>query len=82
MAKRKPKSGKPRSQPEALGALVALGCAVGVDVVALLEDPEYVATGSALEGVGPRCRKCGCGDFNPCPGGCVWVQPDLCSRCV
>jgi hypothetical protein len=28
------------------------------------------------------CRECGCttGDF--CPGGCVWVAWDLCSRCA
>ena len=30
----------------------------------------------------PICRCCGCNDFQPCPGGCYWVQPDLCSRCA
>jgi hypothetical protein len=27
------------------------------------------------------CRVCGCTDKNACPGGCYWVEPDLCSRC-
>ena len=43
---------------------------------------DYVPTGSALEGVGPRCRRCGCSEFNACPGGCWWVERDLCSRCA
>ncbi len=28
------------------------------------------------------CRSCGCDDFRSCPGGCYWVQQDLCSRCA
>jgi hypothetical protein len=29
-----------------------------------------------------RCRVCGCTDeFSCSPCGCVWVAPDLCSRC-
>jgi hypothetical protein len=27
------------------------------------------------------CRVCGCTDDHACPGGCFWVEPDLCSRC-
>lgn len=27
------------------------------------------------------CRVCGCTDERACPGGCYWVEPDLCSRC-
>lgn len=34
---------------------------------------------SARAGV---CRKCGCTDDKACPGGCSWVEPDLCSACV
>ena len=30
----------------------------------------------------PHCRVCGCSEFHPCPGGCLWAAPDLCSRCV
>jgi len=27
------------------------------------------------------CRVCACSDRDACPGGCVWVAPDLCSAC-
>lgn len=30
----------------------------------------------------PRCRLCGCTDYEACPGGCSWVEDDLCSACV
>lgn len=29
-----------------------------------------------------RCRVCGCTDDNACPGGCYWVEDDLCSTCA
>ncbi len=29
-----------------------------------------------------KCRICGCTDNCACPGGCYWVEEDLCSRCV
>lgn len=28
------------------------------------------------------CRVCGCTQFAACPGGCFWVEDDLCSACV
>lgn len=28
------------------------------------------------------CRVCGCTDDHACPGGCYWVEDDLCSECV
>lgn len=28
------------------------------------------------------CRGCGCTDDHACPGGCFWVEPDLCSACA
>lgn len=28
------------------------------------------------------CRECGCTDDHACPGGCFWVEKDLCSACV
>lgn len=31
---------------------------------------------------GAACRVCGCTDERACPGGCTWVEPDLCSRCT
>ncbi|MBI5520230.1 MAG: hypothetical protein HY916_09235 [Desulfovibrio sp.] len=30
----------------------------------------------------PACRVCGCTEFMACPGGCWWVEPDLCSSCA
>lgn len=30
----------------------------------------------------PICRVCGCTHDNACRGGCYWVEPDLCSRCM
>lgn len=29
-----------------------------------------------------KCRGCGCTDTQACPGGCSWVEKDLCSACV
>lgn len=28
------------------------------------------------------CRVCGCTDDHACPGGCYWVEKDLCSVCA
>ncbi len=28
------------------------------------------------------CRVCGCTDSYACPGGCYWVDWDLCSACA
>ncbi len=28
------------------------------------------------------CKVCGCTQNNPCPGGCSWAAPNLCSRCT
>lgn len=30
----------------------------------------------------PACRVCGCTDDRACPGGCAWVEADLCTSCV
>lgn len=35
-----------------------------------------------LESQQRRCRVCGCTDDRACPGGCRWVDLDLCSRCA
>jgi len=29
-----------------------------------------------------RCASCGCSPSQRCPDGCVWMGPDLCSRCA
>lgn len=31
---------------------------------------------------GTRCRVCGCTNERACPGGCHWVEEDLCSECA
>jgi hypothetical protein len=28
-----------------------------------------------------KCKVCGCTQNNACPGGCYWVEDDLCSAC-
>jgi hypothetical protein len=30
----------------------------------------------------PRCRICGCTYMRPCPGGCGWLEGDLCTVCA
>ena len=30
----------------------------------------------------PRCRICGCTYMRSCPGGCGWVEGDLCTLCA
>lgn len=35
-----------------------------------------------LAGEEQECFACGCSESLPCPGGCVWATPTLCSRCV
>lgn len=32
--------------------------------------------------IGPLCRACGCSEYNPCPEGCGWAEPDLCTSCA
>lgn len=29
-----------------------------------------------------KCRICGCTNARACPGGCHWIENDLCSRCL
>jgi hypothetical protein len=45
--------------------------------------PEGYPEGEQANPAAPRrCRDCGCTDDLACPGGCTWVEPDLCSRCA
>ncbi len=65
-----------------------------IQITETIRIPEQPATARRPnhEGPGPlerllepqhkrRCRKCSCTDDHPCPGGCYWVSPDLCSNC-
>lgn len=37
---------------------------------------------ACVEAQQPSCRICACTEDRACPGGCSWIEPDLCSRCV
>ena len=46
------------------------------------EFPVCIKKGSVYLMAGVRsCRVCGCTDNCACPGGCYWVEKDLCSNC-
>lgn len=44
--------------------------------------PSVVAVDVGREDDGPACRLCGCTQHRACPGGCSWVEADLCSACA
>jgi hypothetical protein len=44
----------------------------------LFEVPDEILAQADWE---PQCRVCGCTELDACPGGCSWVEEDLCSRC-
>lgn len=31
--------------------------------------------------LGRVCRACACSEYDPCPEGCGWKEPDLCTSC-
>lgn len=54
-----------------------------------VEQGEYYSSGASAEAVDVdtdipvrTCRECKCTDTAACPGGCYWVEPDLCSACA
>jgi hypothetical protein len=53
-----------------------LDAAVPCDFDLYPEGPDLAALGIRA------CRECGCTDEDACPGGCGWVEPDLCSQCA
>lgn len=70
----------PPPQPVAVGRVGRIWIAPpGEDEVADLLN-QGQEPGSLL--LFPRCRECGCTGMDACPGGCSWVEPDLCSACV
>ena len=44
--------------------------------------PSWYRGGRILVPTVMTCRVCGCTDDRGCAGGCLWVAPDLCSRCA
>lgn len=57
-------------EPELMYGMASNLC---TDVNDLLETVKSIAASIR------RCRVCGCTDDNACPGGCYWVEDDLCS---
>ncbi len=61
---------------------VKIACVAGT-----LDEAPTWATRLCLLGIfidsARACRVCGCcTEERACPGGCEWIEPDLCSRCV
>lgn len=55
-------------------------------IVVMGEDPDFnlplrVSRNGIAYLFERRCRECGCTDHDACPGGCYWVEQDLCSQC-
>src|SRR5213082_59140 len=48
---------------------------------AAAEAPTIRSDGSFVITAQGRCRVCGCTDERACAGGCIWAEPNLCSRC-
>ena len=48
----------------------------------LSKHPELVLPDGACHEAERACMVCGCTDGHACPGGCHWVDDDLCSRCA
>ena len=66
--------------------MVAEGFANGEPDIVGLYDEQIITVWRALKNKfrflkEKQCRVCGCTDFEACPGGCYWVQDDLCSEC-
>ena len=49
-----------------------------VDLQGTISFEQFLAARARLQ----FCRICGCTDDDACKGGCWWVSPGLCSRCV
>ncbi len=49
---------------------------------AIAEAPTIRADGTFIYTPDAVCRVCGCSNEQCCPGGCVWAEPNLCSRCA
>jgi hypothetical protein len=42
----------------------------------------WITAFDILRAAARHCRGCGCTDDQACPGGCSWVEDDLCSACA
>lgn len=48
--------------------------------------PDYTVPREHVPDGWPRCRVCGCWEYDPCVGAdelpCHWAEADLCSECA
>ena len=51
----------------------------GYDICELCPDEDTDVCDTCIK---RKCRVCGCDWNHACPGGCYWVEFDLCSRCA
>lgn len=72
--------------PDPAGAQVCAACLRLWTALELV--PAEDARGAIVVGVllepqdGQACRVCSCTTTAPCPGGCTWAEPGLCSSCL
>jgi hypothetical protein len=77
------RSRAPRLEVHAMNGEVLVRGAAGADLPLLEElQGRHGARVVVLEEDAASCSRCGCTHEEACPGGCVWAQSDLCSRCV
>jgi hypothetical protein len=57
-----------------IARMTASGLEANAELARLGDNPDYDA-------IMRTCRVCGCTERNACPGGCSWVDVDLCSQC-
>lgn len=60
----------------------AMHRAMAATVPALSVSDDEVAFVPIPSRLGPVCRACACSEFDPCPEGCGWAEPDLCTACA
>ena len=66
--------------PVGQGTSVARVC--NIDVSESKVDERIMKTINEVVRPLQTCRVCGCSEDRACPGGCYWVEPDLCSTCA
>lgn len=66
-------AGMLQADPQVQAALQLLG-------LPDLADNNYANAAIAAIDAIAVCRECGCSTIQGCPGGCHWVEPDLCSN--
>lgn len=59
---------------------VFLGEGIGIKKSSLQSEGELAEI--TIHDSDRKCRICGCDWFHACPGGCYWVEEDLCSSCA